>query len=105
MRLYEIIQNIKVEKTAGNTDVEISGIQFDSRRIEKGNLFVATRGTESDGHTYIGTAIEKGAAAVLCEEIPAEKYENITYIQVKDSADALGHTASAWYDFPSSGQT
>ena len=105
MRLYEIIQNIKVEKTAGNTDVEISGIQFDSRRIEKGNLFVATRGTESDGHTYIGTAIEKGAAAVLCEEIPAEKYENITYIQVKDSADALGHTASAWYDFPSSGLT
>ena len=102
MKLAEIIQNIKTEKTRGNSEVEVSGIQFDSRMVEAGNLFVATRGTASDGHTYIPVAIEKGAIAILCEILPAETNKDITYIQVSDSADALGHAASAWYDFPSS---
>ena len=102
MKLAEIIQNIKIEKTTGNSEVEISGIQFDSRMVEAGNLFVATRGTASDGHTYIPNAVKKGAIAVLCEIIPAETNKDITYIQVSDSADALGNVASAWYDFPSS---
>ncbi len=103
MKLSEIIQNIKTEKTIGNPDVEISGIQFDSRKVESGNLFVATRGTASDGHEYIPAATEKGAVAILCEEIPEIIPEGMTCIQVKDSADALGHAASAWYGFPSSG--
>ncbi|MHB9054686.1 MAG: UDP-N-acetylmuramoyl-L-alanyl-D-glutamate--2,6-diaminopimelate ligase [Paludibacteraceae bacterium] len=102
MKLSEIIQNIKVEKTIGISDIEISGIQFDSRNVHIGDLFVATKGTASDGHVYIPMALEKGAAAVLCEEIPSEINKNVTYILVNDSADALGHGASAWYDFPSS---
>lgn len=102
MRLTEIIQNIKTKKTTGDIDVEISGIQFDSRKVEVGNLFVATRGTASDGHSYIPVAIENGAVAVLCEVMPEEQNADVAYIQVADSADALGHAASAWYDFPSS---
>lgn len=101
MILTDILQNIKIEKSIGDLSVEISGIQFDSRKVESGNLFVATRGTASDGHTFIPMAIEKEAVAILCEEIPTETVENIAYIKVKDSSDALGLSASAWYNFPS----
>ena len=105
MNLTDLLQNIIIEKEIGNSDIEISGIQFDSRNVETGNLFVATRGTASDGHTYIPVSIEKGALAIICEEIPAQINPDITYIQVKNSADALGHAASAWYDFPSTKMT
>ncbi len=101
MILQEILQNIKIEKSIGDLTLEITGIQFDSRIVGKGNLFVATRGTAVDGHSFIPMAIEKGATAVLCEEIPTETAENITYIKVKDSSDALGLAASSWFDFPS----
>ena len=69
--------------------------------MEKGNLFVATRGTASDGHNFIPMAIEKEAVAILCEEIPTEIDKNVTYVKVADSADALGLAASSWFDFPS----
>lgn len=101
MILQEILQNIKIEKSIGDLTLEITGIQFDSRIVGKGNLFVATRGTAVDGHSFIPMAIEKGATAVLCEEITTETAENITYIKVKDSSDALGLAASSWFDFPS----
>lgn len=101
MLLSVLIQDIQIEKTKGNLETEISDIQFDSRKIESGNLFVATRGTAADGHNFIATAIEKGAVAVLCEEIPTDTDKNTAYIQVKNSADVLGNIASAWYDFPS----
>lgn len=100
MILSDILQHIKVEKLIGDTSVEISGIQFDSRKVESGHLFVATRGTASDGHSFIPMAIERGAIAVLCEELPLEFFENIAYVQVKDSLYALGFAASVWYDFP-----
>lgn len=102
MDLQYIIQNISAILIKGNTEIEITGIQFDSRKIVQGNAFVATRGTASDGHDYIVSAIEKGAVAVVCEDLPEKISEDITYIQVKDSADALGEMASAWYGFPSS---
>ena len=101
MKLSQLLKDIQPEKIIGNVEIEISGIQFDSRKIETDNLFVATKGLASDGHTFIPMATEKGATAVLCEEIPAEKSENITYIQVKNSSDALGHAASVWFDYPS----
>ncbi len=101
MILSDILQDVKIEKSIGDISIEISGIQFDSRKVEQGCLFVATRGTAADGHSFIPMAIEKGAIAILCEDLPSEIIENITYIQVKDSSDALGLAASAWYDFPS----
>jgi UDP-N-acetylmuramoyl-L-alanyl-D-glutamate--2,6-diaminopimelate ligase len=102
MDLQYIIQNISTISIKGNAEVTVTGIQFDSRKVESGNAFVATRGTASDGHDYIQAAIEKGVVAIICEELPKETSENITYVVVKDSADALGQMASAWYGFPSS---
>lgn len=101
MILSDILQDIKIEKSIGDISIEISGIQFDSRKVEQDCLFVATRGTAADGHSFIPMAIGKGAIAILCEDLPSEIIENITYIQVKDSSDTLGLAASAWYDFPS----
>ncbi|MEI6753942.1 MAG: UDP-N-acetylmuramoyl-L-alanyl-D-glutamate--2,6-diaminopimelate ligase [Paludibacter sp.] len=100
--LDEIMQNVLIKQCIGELETEIRSIQFDSRKVEPGSVFVATHGTASDGHQYIPTAIEKGAVAIVCEEIPAEINTEVTYIKVENSADALGKMASAWYDFPSS---
>lgn len=105
MLLTAIIQNITVEKIIGNDSVEITGIQFDSRKIERDNLFVATRGTATDGHNYISKAVELGALAVICEEIPENPAVHVTYVAVKDSAEALGMASSAWYGNPSGKMT
>jgi len=102
MILTEILQNVILLKTIGETELNIRNIRFDSRLVESGSVFVATRGTTSDGHEFIQTAIEKGATAIVCEVIPAVLNPVITYIKVENSADALGKMASAWHDFPSS---
>ena len=102
MILAEILQNIVLLQTTGTTEIEVSGIQFDSRKVEKGCVFVATKGTASDGHQYISMAIEKGAAAIVCEDMPESVPAEVTIVQVENSADALGKMASAWFDFPSS---
>ena len=102
MILVDILQSVILQKTLGNAEIEITGIQFDSRKVEIGNVFVATRGTASDGHQYITTAIDKGALAIVCEEFPSLIDSNICYIKVENSSDALGKMASAWYGFPSS---
>ena len=102
MILTDILQNVILLKTIGETDINSLNIRFDSRLVETGSVFVSTRGTTSDGHEFIQTAIEKGATAIVCEVIPAVLNPDITYIKVENSADALGKMASAWYDFPSS---
>ena len=73
MRLNELLKNVEVLNTIGQAEVEITGVNIDSRRIEKGHLFVAIPGTVTDGHKFIPKAIELGASAVLCEKIPEEK--------------------------------
>lgn len=102
MILEELMQGVILQKTIGDAETNITSIQFDSRKVEMGCVFVATRGTASDGHQYISGAIEKGAVAIVCEEIPAEEIKNIVYIKVENSADALGRMASVWHGFPSS---
>ena len=103
--LNKVLQSVIPIKIIGNTSINISGIQFDSRKVEKGDLFVATRGTAVDGHTYIVSAIEKGAVAIVCEEPPKSPeeglLENIVIIQVKNSLDTLGIMACNWFDDPS----
>lgn len=74
---------------------------LDSRKAAPGTLFAALRGTATDGHAYIGKAIENGATVVLCEELPSERQEHVTYVQVADSAEAFGRVASEFYDRPS----
>ncbi len=102
MQLTDVLQNVILLQTFGNLEIEITNIQFDSRKVDSGSVFVATQGTSSDGHQFIETALEKGAVAIVCEKIPLSIKPEICYIQVSDSADALGQMASAWYDFPSS---
>lgn len=101
MRLNELVQVLEAPEIVGDSEVEITGIQSDSRLVVPGSLFVAVRGTAVDGHTYIGAAIEKGAAAVVCEEIPENLNGKTTFVVVKDSAPAVGLLASAWYGYPS----
>src|ERR1035437_4745842 len=102
MILEELMQGVILQKTIGDAEINITSIQFDSRKVEMGCIFVATRGTASDGHQYIAGAIEKGAVAVVCEEIPVEIKPNVAYLKVENSADALAKMASVWYEFPSS---
>ena len=100
MILANLLQYVSVLTVKGNTELSICNIDFDSRKVEPGHLFVAMRGTASDGHDFIAMAVEKGAVAVLCEEIPAGI--DCTFVQVNDTAEALAQVASAWNDFPSS---
>ncbi|MGB4775603.1 MAG: UDP-N-acetylmuramoyl-L-alanyl-D-glutamate--2,6-diaminopimelate ligase [Daejeonella sp.] len=100
--LKEILYTIPLKKVNGSTDIEISEICFDSRKVKPGVLFVATKGTASDGHQFINQSIESGAVAIVCEELPAKMQQNITYIEVDNSLQALGTLASNFFDHPSS---
>lgn len=102
MLLKELLLDIKVLASVGNQELEITGIEFDSRKVTPGSLFVATRGTAVDGHDFIAAAIEKGVVAVVCEQMPELTVDEVTYVQVANSADALGLLAAAWYGYPSS---
>ena len=102
MKLSELLKNIKPIDIQGNSDANITGVNIDSRRIEKGHLFVAIKGTQTDGHKYIPKALELGAVAVLCEDMPAEKQEGVTYIQVESTESAVGPVATLFYGDPSS---
>lgn len=101
MKLSEILKDIKPLCIYGNMDTEITGVEIDSRQIEKGKLFIAMKGTQVDGHRFIGNAIELGATAVLLEDMPEEKQDGITYIQVKSTEDCAGIVATNFYGNPS----
>lgn len=102
MKLTEIIQPVTLTETVGCTELDITGIQMDSRLIEPGQLFVAVRGTQTDGHAYIDKAIEKGAAAVVCEQIPEVRQPGVTYLSTPDTEDAVGKLATTFYGDPTS---
>ena len=101
MKLNELLKNITPIKIIGNDDVEITGVNIDSRRIKTGHLFVAMKGTQVDGHLFIGKAIELGAISVLCEDLPKVLQEGITYVQVESTEDAVGKVATLFYGDPS----
>ncbi len=101
MKLIDILSNIQPVDIVGTTDVEITGINIDSRRIEKGHLFVAIKGTQTDGHAFIAKALEQGAVAVLCETIPETVAYGVTYVRVESTEAAVGRAATAFYGFPS----
>ncbi|MBR6659867.1 MAG: UDP-N-acetylmuramoyl-L-alanyl-D-glutamate--2,6-diaminopimelate ligase [Paludibacteraceae bacterium] len=100
--LNDILTSLDVVKLVGQSDIDLTGVNSDSRKVEPGSLFVATRGTQVDGHDYIASAIEKGAMAVVCEILPEKLTPDVVYVVVKNTNVALGKIASAWYDFPSS---
>jgi len=101
IQLSDLIAQIATVQVTGPTCIQVTGLQFDSRLVIPGNIFFAVRGTASDGHDFIGVASEKGAIAIVCEQLPSRTGEDICYIVVEKSSLALGIMASAYYGNPS----
>ncbi len=99
--LKDILYKVTLESVVGNTAVAIANVHFDSRKVSLNDVFVAIRGTQSDGHDYIAKAVAQGALAIICEEIPEQVVNGITYVKVEDTASALATIASNYYGNPS----
>jgi len=99
--LKDILYKARIEEVRGSTNIAVEQIAFDSREVGSFSVFVAVKGTQVDGHKFIETAIAQGALAIVCEEFPSDLNEKTTYIQVADSAEALGYMAANFYDHPS----
>jgi UDP-N-acetylmuramoyl-L-alanyl-D-glutamate--2,6-diaminopimelate ligase len=99
--LSDIIKDTGIVRITGDTGVYVNDIVFDSRKVGPGCLFVAITGTQSDGHEFINSALSAGARAIVCEQMPQQISEDVTFVQVSDSAMALALIASAFYDNPS----
>jgi len=103
MQIKDLIYKVSLISVSGRTDVDVTAICFDSRKVENGSMFIAVKGLSSDGHSYINDVIKKGATAVVCEELPVlDEQTDCTIIQVKNTSEALGIIASNFYDKPSS---
>jgi len=100
--LKDILYKVALTEVIGLTDNVISSVQFDSRKVKEGCLFIAIKGLTVDGHDFIDKTIKSGATAIICEHLPKKTYKGITYLKVKDSSEALGIIASNFYDQPSS---
>ncbi|WP_308225268.1 UDP-N-acetylmuramoyl-L-alanyl-D-glutamate--2,6-diaminopimelate ligase [Prevotella sp.] len=101
MKLKELLKDIPVIAIVGSEDVEITDVNIDSRRIKDGHLFIAMKGTQVDGHKFVPKAIELGAKAVMCEDMPEEKAEGVTYVQVVSTEDVVGKVATTFHGNPS----
>ncbi|UFH54944.1 UDP-N-acetylmuramoyl-L-alanyl-D-glutamate--2,6-diaminopimelate ligase [Spirosoma sp. KNUC1025] len=101
MQLKDLFYKIPLLATSGSMSTEITNLTMDSRKAGPGSLFVAVRGTVTDGHKFIETAVRQGAAAILCEEFPAEINQAISYVQVQDSARTMGLAAAIFFGHPS----
>ncbi len=101
MQLKDILYKTGINNVVGTMNVGVTDVCFDSRLAKEGSLFVAIKGLQSDGHNFIGQVISKGAVAIVCETLPAETHDGITYVQVQNSSSALVHIASNFYGNPS----
>ena len=101
MKLQDLLYKVNILKLIGSTNIEISDVQFDSRKIQKKGLFIAIKGTISDGHQYIQNTIKEGAIAIIVEQLPSQLNDKITYVQVANSYNALGVIAANFYNNPS----
>ena len=100
MKLNELLKNVKPLAIKGNDQVEIAGVKIDSRQVKPGCLFVAIKGTQVDGHRFIGKAVELGASAILCEALPETLADGVTYVQVKSTEAAVGPVATLFHGDP-----
>jgi len=103
--LRDILYKVNIRSVAGSTELKIADVQIDSRKIKNGSLFIAVKGVGADGHQFIEKAIEAGAAAVVCEQLPASLKSGVTYIQVENSAAATGYIAHHFFGQPSEKMT
>ncbi|MBO5592601.1 MAG: UDP-N-acetylmuramoyl-L-alanyl-D-glutamate--2,6-diaminopimelate ligase [Prevotella sp.] len=101
MKLSELLKYVNPISVIGNVEADITGVNIDSRKIGKGHLFVAIKGTQTDGHRFIPKALEMGAVAILCEDVPEECQDGVTYVQVSSTEEAVGPVATVFYGEPS----
>jgi UDP-N-acetylmuramoyl-L-alanyl-D-glutamate--2,6-diaminopimelate ligase len=102
MNLREILKNVRPLAIVGNADTDIAGVKIDSRQVKPGYLFVAMKGTQVDGHQFIARAVELGASAILCEDMPETTADGVTYVQVESTEDAVGPVATLFHGDPTS---
>lgn len=100
MLLKELLKPVGKYEITGSEEIEINGIEIDSRNIKEGNAFIAIKGTQTDGHNYIGKAVELGATAIICEKLPETTADSVTYVTVNDTEDAVGKIATTFYGNP-----
>ena len=100
-QLNLLLANVRAIEIHNNHNAEVVSLTYDSRSVERGALFFAVRGTQSDGHNYIASAIERGATAIVCEQLPQQLNDAVCYVVVEDSNIAMAHIASTFYDNPS----
>ena len=101
MILKDILYKVSIRSVKGDTDAVINQLQIDSRKVNSGDCFIAIKGAATDGHQYINTALNNGAVVIVCEELPVSFVENVTYIQVENSAIAAGFISHNFYGEPS----
>jgi UDP-N-acetylmuramoyl-L-alanyl-D-glutamate--2,6-diaminopimelate ligase len=99
--LKDILYKVSIRSVMGNTNIEVGDLQIDSRKVTAGTCFIALKGSTTDGHKFIDTAIKKGAKAIVCETLPARVSDNVTWIQVENSAAAAGYISHNFYAAPS----
>lgn len=102
MRLENLLRDICKVTVIGDENKEFTGVNIDSRQVQEGHLFIAVKGTQTDGHSYINKAIENGAVAVVCQTLPEERHDGVTYVQVEDSEQIVGPIATTFYGNPTS---
>jgi len=100
--LREILYKVEINSISGNTSLEVNNIEFDSRLIKEGDIYVAVNGVNVDGHTFISQAVQNGAKCIVCEKIPKQKNQEVVYVNVKSSRKALAIISSNYFDNPSS---
>ena len=100
-KLKDILYKVSLRSTVGDTNVEVRDVVFDSRKVQEGSVFVAVAGTQVDGHQYIEQSLRQGAVAIVCQQMPEATQPGITYVEVNDSAEALGVMASNFFGNPS----
>ena len=100
-KLKDLLYGISIERIVGATSISIQAVEFDSRKIKPGSLFVAQNGYNTDGHLYIDNAEQQGAVAIICEQLPKNFKAEVVYVQVEDVSKALGQLSSNFYDHPS----
>lgn len=100
MILKDLLKLAGKYEIVGNEGTNVNGIEIDSRNIKEGNAFIAIKGTQADGHNYIGKAIELGAKTIICEKLPETTVEDVTYVTISDTEDAVGKIATTFYGNP-----
>ena len=100
-RLNDILDGVRVQAIENPTNPIVGGLTYDSRAVKDGDCFFAVRGTQSDGHRYIASAIERGAKSIICEEMPEVRNAYVAYVVVEDTNIAMAHMAAAFYNHPS----